>query len=148
MTIDMDQTALVSQLAALRIPTFQFPWPEACAPHTEQLEARMIEWADKHNLFPNGKYRERAERTRYAWLAARCYPNATPNLLQAIADFFIWFFLVDDLFVDRVETITRDTLCNLTAMVDVLDFNAASQEPVYGELAWLDMIGTSHIQSH
>ncbi|KAH7010119.1 terpene synthase metal-binding domain-containing protein [Ilyonectria destructans] len=88
---------LDAELAALRIPTFKFLWPEA--------------------------YRERVVRTRYAWLAARCYPNASLELLQAIADY----------------TVSTTTLPNLTAMIDVLDFDAASPEPIYGELAWLDV---------
>lgn len=130
---------LDAELAALRIPTFKFLWPEACSPHAEQVEAQMLDWAEKNDLIINGKYRERVVRTRYAWLAARCYPNASLELLQAIADYVIWFFLADDFFVDRVETVSTTTLPNLTAMIDVLDFDAVSPEPIYGELAWLDV---------
>ncbi|MEC5146976.1 hypothetical protein UNH65_25745 [Chitinophaga sp. 180180018-2] len=128
-----------TQLNALRIPVFELPWPEACSPDVELIEAQMITWARSQGLFVNDAYCERVARTRYAWLAARCYPNARRELLQAIADYFVWFFLVDDLFVDRVETVTADTLTNLTAMIDVLDFDRASPQPVYGELAWLDV---------
>ncbi|KAM4060768.1 terpene synthase metal-binding domain-containing protein [Hirsutella rhossiliensis] len=99
----------------------------------------MIEWADIYGLLVNKAHNERVKRTRYAWLAARCYPNAHRELLQAIADYFVWFFLADDLFVDRVETVTLDTLLCLTAMIDVLDFDCAGPQPVYGELAWLDV---------
>lgn len=51
----------------------------------------------------------------------------------------MWFFLADDLLVDRVETVTPDTLQNLTAMIDALDFGSARPEPAYGETAFLDV---------
>ncbi|KAJ5971451.1 terpene synthase metal-binding domain-containing protein [Penicillium vulpinum] len=128
------------EFTSLRIPTFELPWPERISPNVELIETRMLEWAERYELFPNQTaYKERVKRTRYAWLAARCYPNASPELLQTIANYFVWFFLADDLFVDRVEKVSPDTLRNLTAMIDVLDFNCASQKPVYGELAWLDV---------
>jgi hypothetical protein len=123
----------------LNIPLFQLPWPGACASNASQIEEQMIAWAEKYDLLINKSLRERVARTKYGWLAARCYPNAGLELLQTIADYFIWFFLADDLFVDRVDTFTTDTLTNLTAMINVLDFDRAGSKPVYGELAWLDV---------
>jgi hypothetical protein len=38
-----------------------------------------------------------------------------------------------------VETVTPDTLSNLTAMIDTLDFDRLGPCPVYGESAWLDV---------
>ncbi len=132
-------TAYLDELDKLHIPTFEFPWPEACSAHVESIEQEMKQWARRYNLILNERYQARVDRTKYGWLAARCYPNADRQLLQAIADYFIWFFLADDLFVDRVDIIGPDTIPNLTAMIDVLDFNQLSPEPVYGETAWLDV---------
>ncbi|MCA7998863.1 terpene synthase family protein [Burkholderia metallica] len=135
----MEEDLLKAELAALRVPVFDVPWAGACSPHVERIESRMLEWADAYGLFLSDAYRERVARTRYGWLAARCYPNADPSLLQALADYFVWFFLVDDLFVDRVEPVGPDTLRNLTAIIDVLDYACTGPEPVYGERAWLDL---------
>jgi hypothetical protein len=135
----MNKETLEAELTALEIPVFHLPWPEAIAPGVDLIETRMIEWAEKLDLFANIAYRERVKRTRYAWLAARCYPNAEGELLQAIANYFLWFFLADDLFVDRVDVMTPNTLSNLTAMINVLDLDRVSPPPVYGELAWLDI---------
>lgn len=135
----MEIADVETQLAALRIPEFKLPWSEACSPEVSQVEERMIKWADDQGLLLNDAYRNRVVRTRYAWHAARCYPNAEGDLLQAIADYFVWFFLADDLFVDRVDIVTTESLHNLTAMIDVLDFGSAGSQPVYGELAWLDV---------
>lgn len=129
----------LSDLDQAHIPRFEFPWPAACSPAAESVEQEMIEWALTQNLIPDEHYLSRIVRTKYGWLAARCYPNADRELLQVAADYFLWFFLADDLFVDRVETVTPSTISNLTAMIDVLDFDCLSPHPVYGESAWLDV---------
>ena len=127
------------QPTKLSIPRFEIAWPSACAPNVEQLERDMIDWAQSHGLFLSEDHRRRVLRTRYAWLAARCYPRAERRLLQTIANYFAWYFLVDDIFVDRVDVTSSRTLPQLTAMLDVLDFNRLGIEPVYGEAAWLDI---------
>lgn len=127
------------ELDRLTIPHFDYPWPSACSADVEHVERETKAWAMRYELIPNGRYLTRVTRTKYGWLAARCYPHADRELLQILADYFIWFFLVDDLFVDRVETITARVIPNLTAMIDVLDFDAAQPHPTFGELAWLDV---------
>jgi Terpene synthase family 2, C-terminal metal binding len=126
-------------LEQLVIPTFRFPWPAACHPQVKQVEQEMIAWGTRYGLIPDDEYLARVARTRYGYLAARCYPRANRELVQAAADYFLWFFLADDLFVDRVETVTAGTLSNLTAMIDVLDFDRPVERPVYGQDAWLDV---------
>jgi hypothetical protein len=123
----------------LLIPRFEFPWAGARHPQAHEVEASMIEWGMTHDLFPDDEYADRVIRTRYGFLAARCYPRADRTLLQAAADYFLWFFLADDLFVDRVQTVSRRTVRNLTAMIDVLDFDRLGTPAVYGESAWLDV---------
>jgi hypothetical protein len=120
-------------------PSFEFPWPGGLHLEAATVEERMIEWGSAFGLIPNKDYRARVIRTRYGFLAARCYPRAGLRLLQAIADYFLWCFLADDLFVDRVDTGSADTIANLTAMIDVLDYNRHRAVPAYGETAWLDV---------
>ncbi len=140
-TLDINNmnTTFLDELDNLRIPTFEFSWPEACSADVESIEQDMNQWARSHHLIVNDRYQARVDRTKYGWLAARCYPNANRQLLQIFADYFIWFFLADDLFVDRVDIIGPETIPNLTAMIDILDFNQLGPEPVYGEAAWLDV---------
>src|SRR5688500_3100587 len=73
-------------LDQIRIPRFEFPWPAAVSPAAESVEREMIQWALAHRLIPDDRYRSRIARTRYGWLAARCYPQADRELLQAAAD--------------------------------------------------------------
>ena len=98
-------------------------------------ESGALAFAERFGLVPDDAYRARLQRTRYGWLAGRCYPSADRELLQIIADYFLWFFDVDDLFVDRVQTLTPRTIPNLSAMIDVLDHHRPGAEPVFGELA-------------
>jgi hypothetical protein len=123
----------------LLIPRFEFPWPPACHPDAESAERDTLVFAARHGLAPDADHWDRLVRTKYGWLAARCYPHADREFLQVTADYFTWFFIVDDLFVDRVETVTSQTLPRLTAMIDVLDYNRPGAEPVFGEYAWLEV---------
>jgi hypothetical protein len=129
----------VRQAQALTLPRFDIDWPSACSPYVEEVERAMIDWAGSHDLFLSEEHRQRVVRTRYAWLAARCYPHAERRLLQTIANYFVWYFLADDTYVDRVDVMSTSTLPQLTAMIDVLDFNRLRENPVYGEAAWLDV---------
>jgi hypothetical protein len=121
------------------IPDFAYPWPEAIHPDAVPVEQESLRWAAHHRLFPDEQYRARVERAKYGWLAARCYPCASRELLQVISDYFVWYFVVDDAFIDRVETVTQQTIPNLTAMIDVLDLRRPAPKPVFGETAWLDV---------
>ncbi|KAF9892250.1 hypothetical protein FE257_002027 [Aspergillus nanangensis] len=136
----MDKERIKSQLATLQIPVFNVQWPEAIAPNECLIEDQMIKWGDDHGLFVNNfAYREQTKRARFASLAARCYPNARPELLQTIADFLLRVFLVDDLLFDRVDTITTHTLPNLTKIVNIMDGGSVGPEPIYGEDALYDI---------
>ncbi|KAL1859368.1 hypothetical protein Plec18167_006676 [Paecilomyces lecythidis] len=79
---------------------------EACCPHAQEVENCTLEWGDHYALFPEQKHRQRAERARYDWLASRCYPLAAKEFLQIASDYFLWFFLAADFFIDRVETLS------------------------------------------
>ncbi|MFI1188818.1 sesquiterpene cyclase [Streptomyces californicus] len=103
-------------------------------------------FAERYGLVPDEAYRARLARAKYGRFAARCYPSADRELLQTLADYALWFFIVDDMFVDRVETVTDRTLPDLTAMIDVLDHHRTGSDPVFGEYAWLDIC--TRLRSH
>ncbi|RAH61168.1 terpene synthase metal-binding domain-containing protein [Aspergillus piperis CBS 112811] len=134
----MDRHNLEAQLGTIKVPIVHIPWAGDSA-DVLLLEASMLDWADQKGLLVDVAYRERVKRSRYAWLAARCHPKAAPELLSVISKFFVWLFVVDDLFLDRVDIVTPNTLSNLTAIINVVNFNCARPEPVYGELALLDI---------
>ncbi len=137
---DVDRAG--QSLDRLIMPTIDMPWPAACHPQVERLEQSMIAWGEQHDLIPTAAFRERLERTRFAWLAARCYPRADAVLAQFTADYIGWFFVVDDLTFDRIDSPHRPaaTMRALTAMLNVIDLGQHTrQRPIFGESAWLDL---------
>jgi hypothetical protein len=128
-----------SDAKRLSISRFTFPWASAMHPEADSIELGARAFAERFGLVPHEAYRARLARARYGRLAARCYPTADRELVQILADYMIWYFPVDDLFVDRVHTLSPRTLLNLTAMIDVLDHHRVGAEPVWGEYAWLDI---------
>ncbi|GAB2580908.1 terpene synthase family protein [Dyella jejuensis] len=99
----------------------------------------MREWLENYGLVQSDRMRARIARANYGWLAARCYPYASIERLQIIACYFGLYFLTDDLFVDRVETVSSQTIPNLTAIIALFDLDRLGSEPVYGEAAWVDL---------
>ncbi|MGX5796905.1 terpene synthase family protein [Pseudomonas sp. E2-15] len=124
---------------SLCLPVFSFKWPDACSPHAQVVENHVIEWVEKHQLMPNSNLRAHTVRCRYGWLAARCYPTAPLELLNTIADYIAWLFLVDDLFFDCAQVPSPRTVAHITAIIDVLDLNTAQLQPEFGERALLDI---------
>ena len=61
-----------AQLAALRIPVFEYPWSGGYVPDVVQVENQMIQWAEEYGLLVSDSYCRRVAHARYAWLAARC----------------------------------------------------------------------------
>ena len=129
----------VRDLPHLPVPHIEFPWPSACFPEVDIIEHDTIDWADSHELLVSDGLRARVAKARYGWLAARCYPRAKHPLMQAISNFMTWLFLVDDMFVDQSEIASESPVPRLTAMLDVLDCDRISDEPVYGEVAFMDV---------
>lgn len=123
----------------LRIPRFTFPWSSAIHPDADDVELGARAFAERYGLAPDEAYRSRLARAKYGRLAARCNPEADREFLQILADYALWYFTVDDMFVDRVETLANRTLPSLTAIIDVLDHHRVGAEPVFGEHAWLDI---------
>lgn len=123
----------------LQMPSLHYPWASACSPHAPFVEAHMHQWLMQHSLIPNEHYRSRLARAKFGWLAARCHPYASRERLQTIANFYAWYFLVDDWFVGHTEKVSAYTISNLTAVIEVLDAGRTGAEPVYGETAWMDL---------
>ncbi|AKF85762.1 hypothetical protein MFUL124B02_16065 [Myxococcus fulvus 124B02] len=129
---------LATQLEHIRYPTFTFPWSGgACAPFAEAVEQESLRWAQAQGLILSEKQLARHARGKYGWLMARCYPHADRELVQRLTNFVLWYFIVDDLFVDRVDAVVQETLPNLTGILDILDLNHTSEPPRYAETAFM-----------
>ncbi|ANY07338.1 terpene synthase family protein [Pseudonocardia sp. HH130630-07] len=77
--------------------------PERISPHVEELERSILGWADDFALLDDDRARRKLERTRLGELIARSYPRIEPDRIEAMAGWFVWAFVIDDCFDDRVE---------------------------------------------
>lgn len=127
------------QLEGLHIPHLDYPWKSECSPYVEQIEEQLHDWATRHGLIQTEQAQAHITQMKYAWLAARCYPQANQELLTAIGRHLVWFFLVDDFYVDHAQTLNQEAAPALLSLIDVLDLERVSPEPVYGEEAWFDV---------
>lgn len=129
---DFDQVAL---------PAIKLPWLSRIHPDVQSMHASLVDWTTQHALFRNDAERDRYAGYRFAWLAGRCFPRADRAFAQWTADFLLWFFLFDDVTADRVESAEQATVMvrRLSAMLDVVDLDDLDEQPVHGEVAWLDL---------
>ncbi|MGN9811211.1 terpene synthase family protein [Micromonospora sp. BQ11] len=96
------------------------PIPSRLSPHADRVQR----WLDGE-LLPSLELplsatgHRRLERARFAWYAARLYPDATEADLRVITALFTWFFLVDDL-CDGPDRLTPDEVRTLRTEVLIL----------------------------
>lgn len=73
--------------------------PFACAglnPHTAEVEAASLEWADGHGMITTRDQRSYYEATKLAWCMGLAYPDVTRVQLQLLTDFWTHICLWDD----------------------------------------------------
>ncbi|GAA2796513.1 terpene synthase family protein [Crossiella cryophila] len=68
----------------------------AISPHLAELEAGILDWADRYPLLDGPAARDKLARTRLGELIARCYPTIAPDRITAVTGWFTWAFVIDD----------------------------------------------------
>jgi hypothetical protein len=84
----------------LRIPGISCPFSPGINPHVDVVHAQLLQWVKDFRLIQGETALQRFARGRFAWLAARCHPNANKEELIVIAKWHVWVFLFDDHFDD------------------------------------------------
>lgn len=137
-TPSLDDSA-ANAIGAMRMPDFGYPWTGACSPHAATIESRMRKWAEHGGLIYDEHGRDHLARGKFAWLPARAHPHANIERLQILANYYVWYHLVDDYHVDHAKTDALQAIAGLTALLDVLDLDRIGPRPVYGETAWAEL---------
>jgi hypothetical protein len=77
--------------------TLYLPIPSRIHPDVESVSRGTLAWTAALGLLEPGSvpYR-RFARTRFPWLAARCWPDVSRQALQLASDWIAFVFLVDD----------------------------------------------------
>ncbi len=123
----------------LHIPIFHWPWQLTCSPYAQLLDLHVFEWVDKYHLVTDEASRARIAQGKFGWLAARCYPTASLAMLQAIAAYLTWLFVVDDVIFDQPHPPSPETISAVTAIFDVLEQEGADTTSFFAEPAWRDI---------
>jgi hypothetical protein len=120
-------------------PRFSFPWPTQCHPEVASIEDETTQWALRHHL-ATGDRRAMALRTaKFGYFSARCYPDADREVSQINADFFTWFFLFDDSYVDRAAPGAPLVIPAISAALRVLDSGVPGDDDIVEVAAFADV---------
>ncbi|KOS18721.1 Pentalenene synthase [Escovopsis weberi] len=131
--------ALRQQLPSTPVPCTKVNWPAAQHDAFQRIDERSLEWAERQGLLLDDKHRERAKRLAVGSFSCRVYPNASEAFIQIMADYLLWFYVIDDLYVDRVDTINDDTVRNLTAVIDIMDLLELKPDSPFGAAPFLNL---------
>lgn len=83
-------------MTTIQFPRIQYPFPSRLNPHVQAAQQHVEDWVYLHGLLSTDKARMRFAKARFAWLAARAFPDAALHELCIIADFNTWLFILDD----------------------------------------------------
>ena len=128
-----------TELNQVFLPTFRFPWPTRCHVGVASIERETTDWAIRYRLVSGERGWEALRNAKFGYFSARCYPDADRDVSQIDADFFTWFFLFDDAYVDRAEPGSPQVLPAITAALDVLDGGRSRNEDIVEATAFADV---------
>jgi hypothetical protein len=78
------------------LPRIKYPFPSLINPHVEAANAQNLQWVQSAGFMNTPEALTRFNRSRFAWLAARAFPQAELHELCIIANFNTWLFMLDD----------------------------------------------------
>ena len=108
-------------------------------PYAETVEQHVFEWLHAQQLIVDSTFHAQLHNAKFGWLAARCYPYAPLTLLNTIADFITWIFIVDDRLFDRSSAVPYTIISNVSAIWDAPDRQESSPPTDCLQAAWQDI---------
>ncbi len=81
---------------AIQLPELRFPFPSRVSPRANDAQQHLNNWAQAYGLLSTDEALMKFDKSRFAWLVARTFPDAPFEELCLIADFNAWLFLFDD----------------------------------------------------
>ncbi|MDA2814738.1 hypothetical protein O4J56_29105 [Nocardiopsis sp. RSe5-2] len=89
-------------------PDFAMPYPARTSPHLDRVRAHAKAWAGAMGMLAPPVWDEAAfDAADYGLFAALTHPEAGAEELDLVADWHVWAFYLDDLFVQEFK-LTRD----------------------------------------
>ena len=120
-------------------PDFYLPWPARCSPHVDGARAHTKHWAREVGILDTPP----EDATPQIWdeakfdsmdiglFCALAHPDALPPDLELIADWIVWAFDFDDLFVEVYKRIgdANGLRAQLVRLALFMPFDQAAQRP-------------------
>lgn len=78
------------------MPELRAPFPSEINRHADAVHEGTVAWLERFGAFPGEKDYRRFYATRIGRLAARFHPDAPPEVLQLVSDWYGWMFYWDD----------------------------------------------------
>ncbi|MFY0255871.1 hypothetical protein ACDQ55_18160 [Chitinophaga sp. 30R24] len=111
-------------MTTIQYPAIRYPFPSGINQHVNEAQQHIADWVRTYGLLTTEKAWLRFEKARFAWLAARAFPNAALHELCIIADFNTWLFILDDQCDEAVVGRQSDYLRSMMAgLMDILHNN-------------------------
>ncbi|MFE7593204.1 germacradienol/geosmin synthase [Kitasatospora sp. NPDC057512] len=85
-------------MAAISMPDFYMPWPARLNPHLETARAHSLLWVRETGMLEPVWDEERFAAMDFALFAAWTHPDASPDELCLMSDWYVWGWYVDDYF--------------------------------------------------
>lgn len=83
-------------MTTIQMPTINYPFTSGLNQHVHEAQEHITDWVRTYGLITSDLAMRRFEKARFAWLAARAFPDAALHELCIIADFNTWLFILDD----------------------------------------------------
>lgn len=81
-----------------RASSLAYPWPACRNPAAERAEVAAAEWVTRHGMLRDPSTAARFRSVQVGLLSAMAYPDASPRLLELIAQVMAWIFIQDDVY--------------------------------------------------
>jgi hypothetical protein len=95
---DDEPAARASRRVLRRASSLAYPWPGRCNPAAERAEVAAAGWVARHGMLRDPATAARFRGVQVGLLAAMAYPDASPKLLELIAQVMAWIFIQDDVY--------------------------------------------------
>jgi hypothetical protein len=111
-------------MTTIQMPELRYPFPSGINQHVHEAQEHITSWVTSYGLLNTEKALLRFNKARFAWLAARAFPDAALHELCIIADFNTWLFILDDQCDEAATGRKADYLKSMMAgLMDILLHN-------------------------
>lgn len=123
-------------MQAITFPLIQYPFPSRINPLVTAAHEHTTNWVYSYDLLKTNEAKARFAKAKFAWLAARAFPDADLHELCIIADFNTWLFMLDDQ-CDEAQTGKKSVYLKsiISGLMDILRYNQSVSLTKGGALA-------------